>query len=278
MQADGRERSHREGGSIGREIGSGLPGGPSAQVRRRSAWSLALVLGLDGRAAADDLATARALYQRGEMRAAAELARRLGGVDGLTLAARATLVDALYLAPKADRSALLERAARDARKALALDPDDEAALLQLALALGQMAERAGPITAHLEGYATEGHQLLERARSLAPDDPWPDGLLGIWNLQLVRHGSAVLAAELYGASAAEGLRLCRQAADQAPSAIALRYGCAVSMLELDPERHGDEALQSLIAITRMPAADAAERLVQQAARGQIDRFRQSAAR
>ncbi len=239
---------------------------------------LALVFGPGGRVAADDLAAARALYQRGEMRAAAELARRLGGADGLTLAAKATLVDALYLAPEADQSRLLERAAQDARQALALDPDDEAALLQLALALGQIAERAGPITAHLEGYAKEGHLLLERARALAPDDPWPDGLLGIWHLQLVRHGSAVLAAGLYGASEAEGLRLCRQAVDRAPTAIALRYGCAVSMLELDPKRHGHEALQSLVAIIQMPAADAAERLVQQAAGRQIDRLSQSAAR
>ncbi len=239
---------------------------------------LALVLGLDGRAAADDLAAARALYQRGEMRAAAEAARRLGGADGLTLAARATLVDALYLAAEADRSMLLERAARDARMALALDPDDEAALLQLALTLGQIAERAGPITAHFEGYATEGHKLLERARMLAPDDPWPDGLLGIWHLQLVRQGSAVLAAGLYGASETEGLRLCRQAAERAPAAIALRYGCAVSMLELDPERLGREALQSLVAVVQIPAADAAERLVQQAALRQIGSLRRSAAR
>ena len=245
------------------------------------AW-LGLVLGLlltvPGRAAAADLVEAEALYTQGKMLAAAQIARSIGGAKALTLAAKATLVAALYLAPEADQAELLHRAAKDARKALALDPDDEAALLQLALALGQTAERAGPITAHLEGYAKEGHKLLERARALAPDDPWPDGLLGIWHLQLVRHGSAVLAAELYGASAAEGLRLCRQAAEQAPAAIPLRYGCAVSMLELDPERHGDEALQNLIAITRMPPADAAERLVQQAARQQIERFRQSAAR
>ncbi len=247
---------------------------------RRSALGLllALLLGVDGPAAADDLATAQALYEQGEMRAAAHLARSIGSAEGLTLAARATLVEALYLAAEADKSALLERAARDARKALALDPDAEAAYLQLALTLGQMAERSGPITAHLEGYAREGRALLERARALAPDDPWPDGLLGIWHLQLVRHGSAVLAAELYGASEADGLRLCRETAERAPAAIALRYGCAVSMLELDPKRLGREALRTLVAVIQLPAANAAERLVQQAAGRQIAAFRQRAAR
>jgi hypothetical protein len=139
-----------------------------------------------------------------------------------------------------------------------------------------MAELADPITAHVRGYAKEGRALLERAHALAPDDPWPVGLLGIWHLQLVRHGTAVLAAELYGASEAEGVRLCREAAARAPAAIALRYGCAVSMLELDPERLGHEALRTLAAIIRMPAADAAERLVQQAAQRGIGMFRESA--
>ena len=259
--------------------GAGRAGVPVAGLRLLAlGLLLTLLLGLDGRAAAGALATASALYEQGEMLAAARLARSVGSAEGLTLAARATLVEALYLAAEADQSALLERAAGDARQALALDPGYEAAYLQLALALGQMAERAGPITAHLEGYAQEGHALLERARALAPDDPWPDGLLGIWHLQLVRYGSAVLAAELYGASEAAGLRLCRRAAERAPAAIALRYGCAVSMLELDPGRLGREALRTLVALIQLPPADTAERLVQQAARRQIAAFRQRAAR
>jgi hypothetical protein len=239
---------------------------------------LALLLGLDGRAAADDLASAQALYEQGQMRAAARLARAVGGAEGLTLAARAALVDALYLAARGDQSALLERAVRDARQALALDPGYQPAYLQLALALGQIAERAGPIAAHLEGYAREGRALLERAQALAPEDPWPDGLLGIWHLQLVRHGSAMLAAELYGASEAEGLRLCRRAAERAPAAIALRYGCAVSMLQLDAGRLGREALRALVEVVRLPAADAAERLVQRAAGRQVGALRRSADR
>jgi len=268
-------------------------GGPAVKARRgagRLALGLllalvpGLVLGLrHGAAAADgpqtsDLAAAEALYEQGEMLAAAEFARRTGGADGLVLAAEATLVDALYLADAAARPQLLERAVADARGALALAPDDEAACLQLAIALGALADWQGPIAAHLNGYAKEGHDLLLRARQLAPDDPWPDGLLGIWHLQIVRHGSAVLAAELYGASAEAGLALCRRAAVLAPEALALRYGCAVSLLEVSPKRFGQEALGTLVAIVRMPAADAAERLVQRAARQRIAAFRRKAAR
>ena len=266
--------------------------GPAVKPRRaagRLALGLLLALALDlipglryGAAAADDpkagdLAAAEALFQQGEMLAAAELARRTGGAGGLVLAAEATLVDALYLADAAAKPQLFERAVADARGALALAPDDEAASLQLAMALGALADWQGPIAAHLNGYAKEGRELLLRARQLAPDDPWPDGLLGIWHLQIVRHGSAVLAAELYGASAAEGLALCRRAAVLAPEALALRYGCAVSLLEVNRERFGREALGTLVAIVGMPAADAAERLVQRAARQRIAAFRRKAA-
>jgi hypothetical protein len=252
----------------------------SARAARSSLAALVLLFGLllpADASTTDDLTAARALYNQGEMRAAARIARGAGGAEGLTLAAKATLVDALYLAAQADRSAMLKHAARDARAAIAIAPDYEPAYLQLAIALGQMAERADPITAHVSGYAEEGKALLKRARALAPDDPWPDGLLGIWHLQLVHRGSAVLAAEFYGASEAEGVRLCRRAARRAPDAIALRYGCAVSMLELDPARHAREALQTLAAITQMPAADAAERLVQRAALRQLDALEPSAA-
>ena len=253
--------------------------GPAVRIALTPLLALGLLLGpLRAPAITGELARAEALYEQGEMRAAARLARREGGPAALTLAAKATLVEALYLAPKDARASLLEQAARDARAALTLDPNDEGAYLQLALALGQMAEQEGPVAAHLNGYAREGRELLLRARELAPDDPWPDGLLGIWHLQLVRHGSAVLAAELYGASAEKGLALCRDAAERAPTALALRYGCAVSLLELDRERFGREALSTLVAIVRMPAANAAERLVQRAAREQLGALRQKAAR
>jgi hypothetical protein len=248
----------------------------SAATPRRAARGLLLALALTvcGPPAAafeaDPLAGAQALYRRGAMTAAAAEARRADGADGLTLAARATLVEALYVAPAAARQVLVERAIEDARGALAQSPDHYGAHLQLALALGALAELEGPIAAHLQGLASEGRALLERARQLAPaGDPWPDGLLGIWHLQLVHFGSAALAAELYGASAEAGLALCRRAAAEAPGALALRYGCASSMLDLDPAGLGPEALAELAAIVALPAADAAERLVQGAARRRI---------
>ncbi len=219
---------------------------------------------------ADPLIIARQLYQQGAMTAAAARARRADGPDGLALAARATLVEALYLAPEAARRTLLERAIADGRAALAQAPDHYGAHLQLAMALGALAELEGPISAHLKGYAREGRRLLDQARRLAPPgDPWADGLLGIWHLRLVHFGSAALAWELYGASAEAGLALCRRTIAAAPTVLALRYGCAFSMLELDPGGLGDEATSELRAILTLPPANAAEQLIQNAARERL---------
>jgi hypothetical protein len=219
---------------------------------------------------AEPLAGAQTLYRLGAMAAAAAEARTRDGADGLALAAQATLVEALYLAPSAARKSLIERAIDDARGALAQAPDHYAAHLQLAIALGALAEVEGPIEAHLQGFAHEGRELLRSARALAPPgDPWPDGLLGIWHLQLVRFGGAALAGKLYEASAAEGLALCRGVRARAPAVLALRYGCAVAMLGLDPQRLGAEAQGEFRAIVALPPANAAERLIQHAAGQQL---------
>ncbi|MGH6912473.1 MAG: hypothetical protein ACREH3_02060 [Geminicoccales bacterium] len=228
-----------------------------------------LVAGLTPPAAVADLAAAQALYEQGAMHRAAQTARHLQTANGFALAAKATLADAIYLTPKAAEPALLERAADDARRALQLDPNHVGAMLELAVALGHLAEEEGPITAHLNGYAEDGKKLLDKALALDPDNPWAHGLLGIWHLQVVRYASDELASKLYGASRKRGLEQCARAEALAPTDLVLSYGCAISMLELDKERYGAEAARLLNAVVRMPAQDAAERLVQREARRAI---------
>jgi hypothetical protein len=208
-----------------------------------------------------DLQEAEALYEQGAMQEAAKLGAEVGGADGLTLAAKATLVEAIYQAPADAKPALLDEAAGYAKAALALEPDDVDAMIDLALALGHKADLAGPISAHLNGYATEGRALLDKALTLDPENAWAHGLLGMWHLQVVRHASDGLAAELYGASRAAGLDHCERAEALGPEDLALKYGCALTMLELDGQRYGQRAAQALEEVSRMPAQDAAEELV-----------------
>jgi hypothetical protein len=70
------------------------------------------------------------------------------------------------LSPDADKQGLVEQAAADAEAALARDPDQVDALLQLAIALGQLAGLEDPVTAHVNGYARQGKALIDRALAL----------------------------------------------------------------------------------------------------------------
>lgn len=222
---------------------------------------LMVLLLLTAEAGAKGLDHAETLYRRGDLRGAAALARQLGGVEGLSLAAKATLVDAVWRAAPETQAELLEQAATDAEAALELDPDFVDAHLHLAIALGQLGDLQDPVSAHLMGYGHEGKLHLDRALELAPDDPWAHALLGIWHLQIVQRSSADLAEQLYGASEQEGVAYCREALALAPGEPNLGFGCAVSMLELDGEAYRGDALGLLNSIMRRPPRDEAERLV-----------------
>lgn len=238
-------------------------------MRRWIAALLCLVAWSSGASAAG-ISEAEQLYQAGDMVEAARIGRTQGSAAGLTLAARASLVNALYLAPEGQREELLQAAADDADQALQLEPQHVDAMLQLAVALGKLAEREDPLTAHMKGYGHRGRALIERAIALRPDDAWANGLLGIWHLQVVRRGGATLAQELYGANEADGRRLCRRAVELDTSVAAIRYGCARSLLDLDPEANRGEALAELRRVVETPVQDVAGRLLRKAASRDIE--------
>jgi hypothetical protein len=239
--------------------------------------ALPIVLGLVNEAsspvAAAGLGEAEARYERGDMVGAASLARSVASAEGFALAAKATLVQATYLSPMAEKQALLELATTDAKEALALDPDQVDAHLQLAIALGQLAELGGPISAHVNGYAKEGKALLDRALALDPDSAWARALLGIWHLRIVQRAGDALAEGLYGASRAAGVELCSTTLAGIHAALALRYGCALNLVELDPDEFEDTAEVTLAKVKDSAPRDAAERLAQAAATRLLDELK-----
>jgi hypothetical protein len=232
---------------------------------RRVLLALALVVAAIAPAQGQELEQARALYDQGVMLKAAELARGSGTADGYALAAQATLVAAIYQVPGGPDGALLRQAADDARAALAIDPNNLRAILDLALALGHIAE-GNPIEAHLDGTAEEGKALLERALALAPDSAWAHGMMGVWHLRVVKHAGPMLAESLYECVRAESL---------APEVPAVRFGCAISLLEADPKRYADQAMDALDTVARLPADDAAAQLIRAEARRRLDALKSS---
>jgi len=262
------------GQASGQAIVNGL-GRSASGTARRILLALALLIGVGTAAHGQDLLEAQALYDQGVMLKAAELARGFGTADGHALAAQATLVAAIYQVPGGPNETLLRQAAADARAALALDPNNLPALLRLAVALGYIAE-SHPIDAHLNGTAREGKALLDRALALAPGSAWAHGLLGVWHLRLVKHAGPMLAESLYSASAEQGRAQCDEAAGLAPEILAVRFGCAVALLEADPRRYRQEALETLDTVTKLPAGDAAAQLIQADARRRLDALKSGA--
>jgi tetratricopeptide (TPR) repeat protein len=234
---------------------------------------LALIIGAISPLAAAGLGEAEARYQRGDMVGAANLARSAASAEGFVLAAKATLVQATYLSPMAEKRALLEQAMTDAKEALALDPDQVDAHLQLAIALGQMAELDDPISAHVNGYAEEGKVLLDQALALDPDNAWARALLGMWHLRIVERAGDALAEGLYGASRAAGVELCSRALAGMDAALELRYGCALTLVELDPDEFEDTAEAALAKVKDSAPRDAADSLAQAAATSLLDELR-----
>jgi hypothetical protein len=242
-----------------------LPSPPRGSPLAGLSILLCILFGAPAPLVAADLGDAEARYEQGDMAGAATLARALATAEGFALAARATLVEAIYLTPDADKQALVERAAADAEAALARDPDYVDAQLQLAIALGQLADLEDPLIAHVHGYARQGKALIDRALALDPDNAWAHALLAMWHLHIVARAGDALAASLYGASRATGLKLCADAIAAPDEAFALKYGCARILLELDPDQFAGTAEQALAAVKQAPPQDAADRLVQSAA-------------
>jgi hypothetical protein len=225
--------------------------------------------------AAAGLGEAEARYERGDMAGAASLARAAASAEGFALAAKATLVQATYLSPAEEKQALLELAIADAEAALALDPEQVDAHLQLAIALGQMADLDNPISAHVNGYAEEGKALLDRALALDPDNAWARALLGMWHLSIVQRAGEALAEGLYGASRADGVELC-SAALAGAQALPLQYGCALTLVEVDPDQFEDAAETTLARVKDSAPQDAADGLVQAAAAKLLDEIESGA--
>jgi hypothetical protein len=84
----------------------------------------------------------------------------------------------------------------------------------------------------------------------------------MWHLRIVHRAGDSLAESLYGASRETGEALCSEAMAGADQPLALKYGCARTLVELDPEAFAATAAQALDALKQAPTEDAVDRLVQ----------------
>jgi tetratricopeptide (TPR) repeat protein len=202
------------------------------------------------------------LYAAGNYLAAADAANDRTSSESLAFAARALLTACVAADPDAPIGALLDRAERYARQALALDPGSVDARLQLALVYGMRGQRASLPGAFARNYAPRGRRLIDQALALAPGDARAYALLGAWHLEILRRGGGA-GALVYGADFDEGAAAFERAMHLAPDDPLAPLHYALALIHLDATANAEHAAALLAIATALPPRDAFESHAQQ---------------
>ncbi len=208
-------------------------------------------------AAAQGMEAARTAFAQGSFLTAAEIARPLGTPEGAALAARSELAQGDFLAPPSKRRESFERAEKDARELIALDPKNPEGHLYLALALGFLGRMEGGIAAHFAGYAAEARVHIDKALALAPENAWAHALSGGWNLEIV-HDGGLIGETIYGASLEKGCADYARALELDPGNTAIAYQDALQLSTMGNVRRRAEAIRVLGVALQSTPGDALE--------------------
>jgi len=135
-----------------------------------------------------------ALFAEGRFGEAALSGEAAGTSESLALAARSHLVLARFYVTGDERSNHIMAALRDAQAALALDPNDANAALQVAIAWGFRARYEDK-----SSHARRSKKFIDQALALDPDYPHAHAALGGWNGEVVSRAGGFFAKLLFGA-------------------------------------------------------------------------------
>ena len=205
-----------------------------------------------------------ALYAQGHYQEAMRAGEDSHAAEGLAIAARAALADAMTRPePCLD---CLKRAEEDARRAIALDGRLADGHIWLATSLGYEARLQGVVHASWNNSPAQAKEQLDAALAADPGNPYALAALGGWNAEVVRVGGAFLAAKIYDASLEKGLALFDRAGRAAPHNVAVHYQIALSLAGVDQARYRARIQDELDAAIQGPPQTAYEKFV--AARAQ----------
>lgn len=175
------------------------------------------------------------LYAQGHYQEAMRQGEDSHTAEGLAIAARAALADAMTR-PEPCLSCI-KRAEEDARGAIALDGRIADGHVWLATSLGYEARLEGVVQASWKNSPAKAKAQLDAALADDPDNAYALAALGGWNAEIVRVGGAFLAGKVYDASLDKGLALFDRADRDAPRNVAVHYQIALSLAGLDAERY-----------------------------------------
>ena len=227
------------------------------------------ILLLTGLAAAQSMEEARSAYAEGRFLEAARIGQSLGTSQALALAAESLTIHTQYLAEDGDKESLFQHAVVLARRAVRSDTRNAYAHLQVAHAIGRLAETVGSFEASNRGYAEQIREAAENALRLDPDMVAAHVTLGRWHAEVVGFLGSFLARITYKAREEDAMAHLNRALELAPNVKAVPLEYAVGLLKLDESEHRDRARRLLQHSIKLPVTNAYERLLHEKAVEQL---------
>ena len=205
-----------------------------------------------------------ALFNAGDFEQTITQGRAMGTSAGLTLALRGQLVLIQYVYEPEDRMAAIEQAINDGQKAVALDPDNVEAKINLGIAVGL---RGKPNKSVFDG--KESRRLFEEALAMSPENSWALGTLASWHAETVHQAGFLAARFVMGARKKNAWALFEEAMEHEPGNLTIRAAYVRALMKLNPKKHDDLIRAHMDYILAAPADNALERLMKEQIR-QID--------
>lgn len=201
---------------------------------------------LSGPAASD----IRSQMTNGGYEAAFIEAEQLGTADGYALAAECLLSEIMLGRAKKNKKQA-KQARKLAEAALELEPSNQNARLQYAIADGFVTRETGDVSAWMKKLPQKTEAIVQAYRTDFPLDPKGDALFGAWNLAIARKAGDKNAEKWFGASIRQGRGLFLEARTAEPNDIIISVNYAFALLALKDEDLNDveEARQILLDIT-----------------------------
>ena len=227
----------------------------------RIAWLMFVWLGSAG-ANAQDMAAARAAWTGGDFLAAAEIAAGLGTSDGHALAAESLATHGYFQGAEEELEELYAEAVRHGEEAVRLNPESVYAHIQLAHAMGRLAEVSGVLEALNNGYAQRVRDALEAAAELDPQSPLAHSGIAVWHAGAL-DAAGLIARTLFGASRSRALEHIELALAYDTGSKLVLHDTAAALILLSERRYGDRARELLLTAKDIPERDARDGFIQQ---------------
>lgn len=192
----------------------------------------------------------------GDFAAAFVQANELQSAEGFALAAE-SLLSEIMLGQAEKNKKQAKRARKLAEAGLELDPSNQNARLQFALADGFVARETGDVSAWMKKLPQKTQAIVQAYRDDFPDDPRGDALLGAWHLTIARKAGGRNAEKWFGVDIAEGQKLFQSTHAVRPNDIVVGVNYAFSLLALADEDFSDveESHQILKAVSNIHPED-----------------------